>query len=305
MNINFNQASTANWSLIPRKVKFDWKTSALHWIPQDPFASHAVNHFSFTLVRGEYFFCRMFNKALPYIHDEKLYQDVKTFIQQEASHSHAHKVSIEEYLQNYGIKVEDQYQRVVYLFDQLLADKPMGIKLPKFLDKLWLDARVGLVAAAEHFTAGLGQYTLERSRWGERGCDSVVSDLFLWHGAEEVEHRTVAYDLYQHINGSYALRAGVMMITAPVFVYLMAIGTAQLAKTDSSIPKSKTNILKWEFWKAWHHSDQNGYMPGPVWFLKTSLRFFKPNYHPYYEASTELAQDYLNQSPAVLAAQIH
>ena len=305
MNINFNQASTANWSLIPRKVKFDWKTSALHWIPQDPFASHAVNHFSFTLVRGEYFFCRMFNKALPYIHDEKLYQDVKTFIKQEAIHSHAHKVSIEEYLQNYGIKVEDQYQRVVYLFDQLLADKPMGIKLPKFLDKLWLDTRVGMVAAAEHFTASIGQYALERSRWAERGCDPVVSDLFLWHSAEEVEHRTVAYDVYQYINGSYALRAGVMMITAPVFVYLMAIGAAQLAKTDSSIPKSKISILKWEFWKAWHHSDKNGYMPGPVWLLKTSLRFFKPNYHPYYEASTELAQDYLNQSPAVLAAQTH
>jgi predicted metal-dependent hydrolase len=44
-------------------------------------------------------------------------------------------------------------------------------------------------------------------------------------------------------------------------------------------------------------------MPGPVWFLTTSLRFFKPNYHPFYEASTELAQSYLAQSAGVLAHQ--
>ncbi|WP_434057115.1 metal-dependent hydrolase [Acinetobacter silvestris] len=97
--------------------KFDWGNSPLHWILQDSLISHAINHFSFTLVRGEYFFCRIFNKALPYVQDEKLKKDVKTFIYQEVMHSQAHKESIDEYLKNYGADVEKQYKKVQFLFD--------------------------------------------------------------------------------------------------------------------------------------------------------------------------------------------
>lgn len=298
-----SEASKASWAMIPRQVKFEWDHSPLHWIPQDPLASHGVNHFSFTLVRGEYFFCRMFNKALPFIHDEKLKQDAKIFIRQEAIHSQAHKDSIEEYLLRYGVDVENQYKRVVGLFDRLLADKPLGFNLPKVWQRPWLNARVGLVAAAEHFTAAIGQYVLTRSDWQARGGDPVVSDLFTWHSAEEVEHRTVAYDVYQHISGSYLLRVAVMAVTAPIFTYLMAAGTVQLAQDDPAIPQNQKSLWQPTFWKAWHRSDLNGYIPGPVWFFKTSLRFFKPNYHPYYEASTELAQAYLAQSAGVLAYQ--
>lgn len=298
-----SKASKSSWVMIPRQVKFEWNDSPLHWIPQDPLASHGVNHFSFTLVRGEYFFCRMFNKALPLIEDEKLREDTKIFIRQEAIHSQAHKGSIDAYLVRYGVDVEQQYKRVVNLFDHVLADKPLGFKLPKSWQRPWLNARVGLVAAAEHFTSAIGQYVLTRSDWDARGGDPVVSDLFTWHSAEEVEHRTVAYDVYQHISGSYLLRIAVMAVTAPIFTYLMAAGTVQLAQDDPLIPKQQKSLWRPAFWKAWHRSDLNGYMPGPVWFLTTSLRFFKPNYHPFYEASTELAQNYLAQSMGVLAHQ--
>ncbi|MGB5886469.1 MAG: metal-dependent hydrolase [Acinetobacter venetianus] len=293
-------ASKADWEMIPRKVDFKWDVSPLQWIPQDPFASHGINHFSFTLVRGEFFFCRMLNQALPYITDEKLKQDAKIFIRQEAIHSQAHKVSIDEYLVRYGVNTTEQYQRVVKIFDNFLLDDPLGYKLPKRLQRGWLNLRVGVVAAAEHFTSGLGQYVLTRSHWEARGCDPVVSDLFTWHSAEEVEHRTVAFDVYQNICGNYALRALVMGITAPLFTYLMAAGTVQLAMHDSSIPKKQKSIWRPAFWKAWHHSDLNSYVPGPLWYLVTTLRYFKPSYHPYYEASTELAQAYLSQSKGVV-----
>lgn len=296
-------ASTSDWPLLPRQVKFDWTNSPLHWIPQDPLASHVLNHFSFTLVRGEYFFCRMFNKALPLITDDKLRDDVKVFIRQEAIHSQAHKESIEQYLQNYGVNVAEQYQRVINLFDNLLADKPLGYTLPQALQKQWLLARVCLVAAAEHYTCALGQYVLTRTDWEARGCDPVVSDLFTWHSAEEVEHRTVSYDLYQHLSGNYLMRAGIMALTAPIFTYLMAVGTIQLANTDDSIPKSQKSFFSLDFWRSWQRADKNGYVPGPVWFMTTALRFFKPGYHPYHEGSTELAVSYINQSPAVLAHQ--
>ncbi|MFW1950955.1 metal-dependent hydrolase [Acinetobacter beijerinckii] len=296
------QASKANWIMTPRQVKFEWKNSPLHWIPQDPLASHALNHFSFTLVRGEFFFCRMFNKALPYITDEKLKEDAKIFIRQEAIHSQAHAISIDEYLVRYGIDSNSQYQRVVKIFDKFLLDSPFGYRLPKKLERTWLNMRIGVVAAAEHFTSAIGQYVLTRSHWEERGCDPVVSDLFTWHSAEEVEHRTVAFDVYQHISGNYPLRVVIMGLVAPLFTYLLAAGTVQLAQDDPSIPKKQKTIWRLGFWKAWHRSDLNGYVPGPVWYLKTTFSYLKPTYHPYFEASTELAQAYLAQSAGVLAS---
>lgn len=33
-----------------------------------------------------------------------------------------------------------------------------------------------------------------------------MAHLFLWHGSEEVEHRHVAYDVYQRIGGGYVRR---------------------------------------------------------------------------------------------------
>jgi hypothetical protein len=58
-----------------------------------------------------------------------------------------------------------------------------------------------------------------------------------------------------------------MAVTAPIFTYLMAAGTVQLAQDDPLIPKQQKSLWRPAFWKAWHRSDLNGYMPGPVWFL--------------------------------------
>jgi predicted metal-dependent hydrolase len=255
------------------------------------------------LVRGEYFFCRIFNKALPLITDEKLKQDVKAFIRQEAIHAQAHRESIDQYLQRYGIETQQQYERVVRIFDHLLADKPLGYEVPAALQKQWLYARVALVAAAEHYTCALGQYVLTQSHWQARGADPEVSDLFTWHCAEEVEHRTVAFDLYQHISGNYAMRALIMLITAPMFTYLMAAGTAKLTQADPAMPKHQSSMAKPGFWRAWRQSGNNRYVPDFIWFMTTSLGFFKRDYHPYDEGSTELALAYINQSPAVLRHQ--
>ncbi|MEG0483226.1 MAG: metal-dependent hydrolase [Acinetobacter sp.] len=294
--------SKTYWPLFPRKVSFDWTETPLHWIPQSPLSSHAINHFSFSLVRGEYFFCRMFNKALPFIHDEKLKADVQVFIRQEAIHAQAHKESIELYLQRYGVDIEKQYETVIQLFDHALADKPFGVKLPQFLQKQWLVARVGIVAAAEHYTCALGKFVLENAHWEEKGCNPEVSDLFTWHCAEEVEHRAVAYDLYQYLaKNNYAMRCFIMLMVIPAITALMVKGTVNLAATDPLMPKSQKRLIGIGFWKEWSAASQQNLIPSLSWFITTSGSFFKPDYHPIYEASTQMALDYINNSAAVKA----
>ena len=52
----------------------------------------------------------------------------------------------------------------------------------------------------------LGKYALYNKRWEELGADPEMIDLIKWHGSEEIEHRTVAFDLYRHLGGSYIAR---------------------------------------------------------------------------------------------------
>ncbi|HSW13350.1 MAG TPA: metal-dependent hydrolase [Solimonas sp.] len=289
-------------AIIPRDVKFDWQQSPLHWIRDDAFSSHAINEFSYLLTSGERFFCRLFREALPLVTDEKLRADVQAFIRQEAVHSRAHHESIEGYLKRLGIDGGDFERHNSVLFDRWLASEPYGRKLPKPLQRQWLVARVGAVAAIEHFTAALGSFVLEAQSWERDGADPVVADLFRWHGAEEIEHRSVAYDLYRHLGGRWPLRTLLMAIVMPVLVQRMSAGIVQLLQQDPSFDRRDASLLRIGFWREWNRGAGRGNAPAVSWFARHALRFLKPGYHPVHEASTEQALRYIASSPGVLAA---
>jgi uncharacterized protein len=56
----------------------------------------------------------------------------------------------------------------------------------------------------EAFTTALARYALE-SRWLER-LEPSARELFKWHLVEELEHRTVAFDVYENVSGGYLYR---------------------------------------------------------------------------------------------------
>lgn len=299
---NIKKASSADYDIIPRRVKFDWETSPLHWIPDDPFASHALNEFSFLLTQGEKFFCRVFRTALPHVTDDKLRADVEAFIKQEAVHSRAHHDSIEEYLKRLGLSGGRFEERNALLFDQLLLDDPFGRKLPETLQYQWLVFRIGLVAAIEHYTAALGVFVLEADAWDQHGADPVVADLFRWHGAEEVEHRTVAYDLYRHLGGTHSMRTLAMAIAFPALVSLSMLGTAHMIRHDEKLKNASSAPIPLRLALGWLRSARLGTFPTMGWFPMHALRFLRPGYNPLDEASTEQALAYIHSSPGVLAA---
>ncbi|PTU30876.1 metal-dependent hydrolase [Stenotrophobium rhamnosiphilum] len=288
-------------TIIPRNVKFDWSQSELHWIRDDAFSSHWANEFSYLLTQGEKFFCRVFREALPLVEDPKLRADVEAFIKQEAVHSRAHHDSIEGYLKRLGIDGGDFERHNAVLFDRLLAKDPAGIKLPKSLQRQWLVMRVGIVAAVEHFTSALGTFVLE-AKWDEHGADPVVADLFRWHGAEEMEHRNVAYDLYCYLGGKWPLRTLLMAMVYPLMMERATSGIVQLMRQDPIYSKADTKRFSAKFWNHWHRSADRGNTPKVRWFGLHALRFLRAGYHPEYEASTEQALRYIASSPAVLAA---
>lgn len=303
-NLTHEQQSISNTdvALTQRRVAFDFSLSPMHWIPKDPYTSQFISVIHAILPAGEFFFCRLYNKALPHITDARLRQDVKGFIKQEAMHARAHTVGINEFLKSHNLEIDSYIATVEWLFNTALDDKPLGIRLPKALERQWLLIRLGLIAAIEHFTCVLGKYALDNRRWELQGADTTMLDILRWHAAEEVEHRSVAFDVYQHLGGSYSMRYLQMLIVAPAILGLWSKGASHLMGQDPSLKSKRPSLLGTYFWAAWQKRAKHGSLPSIAWLLAQSTRYLRPNYNPRYEAETQQAIEYLLTSPAALRA---
>lgn len=288
--------------IVPRKVHFEWNGQPLHWMRDDPFASHWANAFHYLLTQGERFFCRTFREALPLITDPRLRADVEAFIKQEAIHGKAHHDAIEGVLKQLNIDGGRFERDNARLFDQWLTREPGGRPLPEALARRWLVTRVGLVAAIEHFTAALGTFLLEADSWERYGADPVIADLYRWHGAEEIEHRTVAFALYRHLGGGWPQQTLLMAMVFPILMQRMGAGIGEMMQQDPSFGHRRLSPLGRRFRTAWRTSVRRRTTPGFAWFGRHALRYLQPGYDPEKEASTEQALRYIENSPGVIGA---
>ncbi|MCU4351917.1 metal-dependent hydrolase [Acinetobacter ursingii] len=292
-----------------RKVFFDFSKSDLVWIPDDHFSSHVMNGVNLLLPAGEFWFCRVYNRALPYITDENLKDDVIGFIRQEAIHANAH-IAGQKFLTAHNISIDEAKKIPELIFGTLLSDQPLGMSSLnlKTIEYPWLVFRVGIIAAIEHFTGVIGQWCMDNKSWDEFQADPVIADLFRWHLAEEVEHRNVAFDLFAHLVqnkfGFYISRQVLMAAIFPLFMYLVAECGRSIAKQDNDEEMQK--LVRKSFIGLMIELEKIGRktknVPTFSHLAKSVLRWGSPFYHPENEGNTEQALSYLNQSTAVNAA---
>lgn len=294
-----------NHQIKARKVHFDFSESSVCWMPNDPLCSHIANGINMLLPVGEFWFCRVFNKALPYIKDPKLKDDVTGFIRQEAAHARAHE-KVQDFLKENGYDIQNSLNRAHLIFNVLLGDKPLGIPFIKGekLDEYWLLFRVGVIVAIEHFTGTIGQWTLESKSWDK--ADPAMSDLFRWHLAEEVEHRCVAYDLFEHLLsnklGFYVSRQVIMLAIFPLFIYFLADFARNLGKQDLD-HQDMQKLMRRGFFtfirKFEETATKTDHLPTIKYLCKAALRWVSPHFNPIHEGNTEQALAYIANSPAV------
>ncbi|MEG0342394.1 metal-dependent hydrolase [Acinetobacter sp. TY1] len=302
---NSKIGSSIQYSIKPRKVKFEWKDTPIDWIPNQPFISYFINEINMILPAGEFWFCRLYNKVLPQITDEKLKEDVRAFIRQEAMHAQAHNSANKEYLTIRNIDVDRNLKLMDLLFTKVLADKPLTfIPVPGPLEHQWDLFRLGIIATVEHMTCVLGKYVLYNKKWEELGADANMLDLVKWHGAEEIEHRTVAFDLYRHLGGGYISRYYQSLLVIAAVIGLWVDGAAHIMRQDPRFADKKPALYKPWIWREWVRIAQtdNRLMPHPLWLVSQQLGYLMPWYDPVHEAKTEDAIAYLDKSPAAKRA---
>jgi hypothetical protein len=279
--------------LQPREVRFDWSGLPLRWIPGQPLASHVINVLHLLLPEGERWFVRSFTEALPLIRDEALREEVLGFIGQEALHAEAHQGVLDHFAES-GLDPEPYVRHMEWVFRKILAPRT-GLSPARA--RAQLIERVAIVAAIEHYTAFLGDWILNAPALDRAGANPVMLDLLRWHGAEEVEHRSVAFDLLNHLDPGYPRRIRAMMLAGPVLVWLWARGTRYLVGADPQLGAEARAS-----WRGAGAAARRGMLPSPYAALRSGMRYLRRDYHPSQEGSTRQAVAYLSISPAARAA---
>jgi predicted metal-dependent hydrolase len=276
-----------------RDVAFDWANLPVHYVPGEPFATHVLNVLHLLLPAGERFFVELFKQILPLLKDDQLRLDVQGFIGQEATHSQTH-AGVLDYFAAKGIDVTSFTDQIDWLFEKLLGDRPQWSQRRQ---RGWMLERVSVVAAIEHYTAILGEWILDSPELDAVGADPVMLDMLRWHGAEEVEHKSVAFDAMKHLRAGYWRQVRTQLLVTPAMLWLWVRGVKFMYSLDPELPPGTTPR-----WRDYFHAARRGLVPGPFKLIRGVPSYYKPWFHPSQLGGVERAVNYLAVSPAARAS---
>lgn len=276
-----------------RNVQFDWADLPFHYVPGEPMATHVLNVLHLLLPAGEEFFVDVFKKTLPLIKDDQLRLDIQGFIGQEAMHSQAHS-GVLAHFDARGIDLTPFTDQIRWLFEKMLGERP---HLSERRQHGWLLEQVAVISAIEHFTAVLGAWILNSPGLDAAGTDPVMLDMLRWHGAEEVEHKAVAFDAMRHLRAGYWRQVRAQLAVTPVLTLLWIRGVRFMFSVDPCVaPGTKAR------WRDYLHAAQRGLLPGPARLIRTAGTYYRPGFNPSELGGLEQAVDYLAVSPAARAS---
>lgn len=165
---------------------------------------------------GEQFFVHSVRNVRDQVKDDNLQAQIAAFIGQEAMHSQAHTA------------FNAAWRRDDYNLDRFqawLARKDDDVK------NLHPKIQLAITCAFEHFTALLGGYILRHPEVLSTLDDDAVK-LWVWHAIEEIEHRTVAFDVYQDVYGDDKIRRLIMRSVTTGFASLTFYSASRLFLQD-------------------------------------------------------------------------
>jgi len=164
-----------------------------HWVGGDAFRTAFFNALSFSFPAGEQFFIDSLRLGMARMAEADAaarptpasMADGQAFIGQEATHRRLHErfnaqLAAQGYVNHWDERIRRRAKRD-------LTGKDV---------RIW----VGVTAATEHFTAIFAEHLLTHPEV-LGGSEDRLRDLWLWHCSEELEHRSVAFDLYRALGG--------------------------------------------------------------------------------------------------------
>ncbi len=263
-----------------RRVNFIFnKDNPRFYYKNNPFSTHFINALHIVFPTGERFFVNSVLKHQKEITDDKLKKQVRNFCGQEGVHSAMHE-KFWKILDENGYIIKGYENHIDKLLHKVIAKIEIeGTRI----NNIDLTATVCL----EHFTALFGHALFEHVELNQNIVPKDMAELFQWHAAEEIEHKNVAFDVFQKVDkDEHIKRAALMPIVTALLYFYLSIGTMMLMYQDrkhlklTKLPKQFYDFATGLF------SDLHGDL------VKEYFSFFKKDFHPSFLNDYHFAENF-------------
>lgn len=263
--------SQSKLTIEPRRVSFDYdQIDNPRYFGGNIVSSAFYVALSSTFPAGEAEFIRSVNLFKDQITDPKLLQEVRDFAAQESHHGLQHR-KLNKKLADAGFPVN----HVEKMIDEKLAERARDWSPEK---------RLRRTVAAEHFTATMANQALSNPDT-LNPAPEAFKNLMLWHAIEEVEHKSVTFDVYQHCVGDMRkLRWHYLYFAVLEFPFRMWLITRYLLKEGGFKVswKERREFFGLLFGKQGIYSST----------FKQYLAFMKKDFHPWQHDDSALVGDW-------------
>ena len=207
---------------------------------------------------GEDEFVASVRSYLDQVDDPELRARVKGFVGQEAHHA-------------------DQHQRANRAIDQLglqatRIEEMLREHIATEIKKVSSAQRLASTVAMEHITAVLAHYMLTHPETLEPFPDAV-QELLQWHAVEEIEHKSVAFDVYEQCVGDRKLLRIVFTYSVIDFVYHTMKYQASLLRWAGKVPAPREVVGAARFFFG-----RKGMITKSI---RPLLQFLREDFHPW------------------------
>jgi uncharacterized protein len=241
-----------------RRPRFDLsEVLAADWHGGDPFKTAVFNGLSMMLPIGEQYIIDAVRRFQNDITAPLLRSEVQQLIGQESVHRLQHASYNEALVRHRGYSLEA-------LEAWMRANDEWANANLNALEHL------AVAVAYEHLTASIAYAAFVDARWFA-GADGRVSAFWFWHALEELEHKSIAFEVYIDAGGQRDLLKKAMVGVTYRFLRILTRNMGIMFRADRSGGFSAWVKGLWFF-------------AGPrglIWALgRDYAAFYRPNFHP-------------------------
>jgi hypothetical protein len=187
---------------------------------------------------------------------------MKDFCGQEHQHRKEHVVFI-GYFEKLGYNIKSWMKWLKWYFGSFLGIFPPSLKL-------------AITAGGEHLTATIAHATLKNNMLDH--ADPTMRQLWLWHHMEEIEHKHVAFDVFQATHRkNYFIRIFGFLIALWTGLWYTFYGLFKLLRQDFKQGRLDFRKLKNHSKIFIHDQDMRQFLK---YIFKTIPIYLKPGFHP-------------------------
>ena len=271
--------SKSHIPIVPRRPKWDFADlKERFFFGGNGLKSAFVVALSGSFPPGEKEFIQSVRLFMDQVRDPKLIADVKDFTAQEGQHSLQHKLMNEAFdrLGYSATRVSEQFEEIEQEWAEERSDAD----------------RLAATVVMEHITAVMAHFALTRPEEFDPLPDSV-RELLLWHAIEEIEHKSVAFDVYEECVGDRNRLRRQLLLHMVLFPLGIRDFQRMLLRELGHKPT----------WKE--RAEMARYLLGPgglvVSVLPRYLALLKPGFHPWDVDNSDLVDEWKDRLQGALS----